>query len=64
MSCTLDVTTYSVKERELISLPTRYGGLAIPIFYEIAEIEFINSSKITSELTTLIKKFTVPHNHK
>ena len=46
----------SDKERVLISLPTRYGGLAIPIFHETAEIEFMNSSKITSELTALIKK--------
>ena len=39
------------KERVLISLPTRYGGLAIPIFHETAEIEFMNSIKILSELT-------------
>ena len=42
------------KERVLISLPTRYGGLAIPIFHKTVEIEFMNSSKITSELTALI----------
>ena len=35
-------------------LPTRYGRLAIPIFYELAETEFQNSRKITSELTPLI----------
>ena len=35
----------SVKERVLISLPTSYVGLAIPIFHETVEIEFINSSK-------------------
>ena len=46
----------SDKERALISLPTKYSGLAIPIFHETAEIEFMNSSKITSELTALIKK--------
>ena len=46
----------SDKERELISLPTTYDGMAIPIFHETAEIEFMNSSKITSELTALIKK--------
>ena len=46
----------SDKERVLISLPTRYGGLIIPIFHETAEIEFMNSSKITLELTALIKK--------
>ena len=44
----------SDKKRVLISLPTRYGGLAIPIFHETAEIEFMNTSKITSELPTLI----------
>ena len=44
------------KERVLISLPTSYGGLAIPIFHDTAEIEFMNSSKITSELTALINK--------
>ena len=46
----------SDKERVLISLPTRYGELAIPIFHEIAEIEFMNSIKIASELTALMKK--------
>ena len=40
----------------LISLPTRYGGLAIPIFHETAEIDFMNSSKITSKLTAAIKE--------
>ena len=32
---------------------THCGGLAIPIFYELAEADFENSSKITSELTPL-----------
>ena len=32
-----------------------YGGLAIPIFHETAEIEFMSSSKITSELTAYNK---------
>ena len=52
------VTGYHIcsdKERVLISLPTRYGGLAIPIFYETAEFEFMNSSKTTLELTALTK---------
>ena len=39
------------KESVLIPLSIRYGGLAIHIFHKTAEIEFINSSKITSELT-------------
>ena len=30
--------------------------MAIPIFRETARIEFMNSTKITSELTTLIKQ--------
>ena len=46
----------SDKERVLISLPTSYGRLSIPIFHETAEIEFMNTSKIASELKTLIKK--------
>ena len=41
-------------ERPLLSLSTRYGGLAIPIFHELVETEFENSRKITSELTPLI----------
>ena len=40
--------------RRLLSIPTRYDGLAIPIFYELAETEFKNSRKIISELTPLI----------
>ena len=40
----------SDKERVLISLLTRHGGLTISIFPETAEIEFMNSSKITLEL--------------
>ena len=45
----------SDKERVLISLPAKYGGLEILIFHE-AVIEVMNSSKITSELISLIKK--------
>ena len=43
------------KGRVLSSLRTMYGGLAIPIFHETAEIEFMSSSKITSELTAYNK---------
>ena len=43
----------SNNKRRLLSLPTSYSGLAIPIFYELAETEFENSRKITSELTPL-----------
>ena len=45
----------SNNERRLLSLPTRYDWLAIPIFYELAENEFENSCKITSELAPLMK---------
>ena len=44
----------SNNKRSLLSLPTRYSGLAIPIFYELAETEFKNFRKIMSELTPLI----------
>ena len=44
----------SNNEWRLLSLSTHYGGLAIPLFYELAETEFENSRKITSELTPLI----------
>ena len=46
----------SGEERVLTSLPTMYSGLAIPIFHETAEIEFMNSRKIKSELIPLIEK--------
>ena len=36
----------SNNERQLLSLPTRYGGLAIPLFYELAETEFENRVKL------------------
>ena len=45
---------YSNNERQLLPLPTCYGGLATPIFHELAKTEFENSRKITSELTPLI----------
>ena len=40
----------------------RYGGLAIPIFYELAETEFENSRKFTSELTSLIINQSIQYN--
>ena len=50
------------EERKLLSLPTRYGGLAIPIFHEQAEVEY-NSRRIATELTSPITvqqmKYTV-----
>ena len=41
-------------ERELISLPTRYGGLAISITKDIAKMEYANSRRITEELALSI----------
>ena len=45
----------SDKKNVLISIPTSYGRLTIPLFHETTEIKFMNSSKTTSELTALIK---------
>ena len=45
-----------------MSLPTRYVGLAIPIFYELAEAEFENSRKITSEPTPLLINQRIQYN--
>ena len=42
-------------ERKLLSLPTCFGGLAIPIFYEQSEVEYSNSRKLTVLLAPLIK---------
>ena len=52
----------SNNERRLLSLPTCYGGLAIPRYYELAETEFENSRKITSELPSLIITQSSQHN--
>ena len=42
------------EERSLLSLPTRYEGLVIPIFHEQADVENNNSRRIAAELTSLI----------
>ena len=42
-------------ERKFLSLPTRFGGLAIPIFYEQGTVEYRNSRKLTAQLAPLIK---------
>ena len=39
-------------ERKLLSLPTRFGGLVIPIFYEQATMEYRNSRKTYSSTST------------
>ena len=41
------------EKRSLLSLPTRHGGLATPIFHGQAEVEY-NNSRRTAELTSLI----------
>ena len=42
-------------ERKFLSLPTRFRGLAIPIFYEQGTVEYRNSRKLTAQLAPLIK---------
>ena len=44
-----DARIYNEEERKLLSLPIKYGGLAIPIFHEQAEVEYNNSRIITTE---------------
>ena len=40
----------SNNERRLLPLPTRYGVLAIPIIYQLAQTEFKNSRKTRQNL--------------
>ena len=42
-------------ERRLLFLPTRFGGLAISIFCEQAEVKYSNSRKLTAQVAPLIK---------
>ena len=42
------------EERTLLSLQFTYGGLAISIFHKQADVEYSNSRRITTELTSLI----------
>ena len=42
-------------ETKLLSLPTRFGGLAIPNFYQQATVDYRNSRKLTPRLAPLIK---------
>ena len=49
-------------EQQLFSPPSRYGGLAIPIFHELAETEFENSRKIKTELTPLMINESIQYN--
>ena len=49
-------------EGKLISLPTRYGGLAIPIIKDIAKMEYANSRRITEELALSINTQDLSYN--
>ena len=42
-------------ETKLLSLPTRFGGLAIPNFYQQATVDYRNSRKLIPRLAPLIK---------
>lgn len=48
--------TSEVISWELLSLSTRYGGLAILIFLEDAKVEYNNSQGITAEPKSLITR--------
>ena len=43
-------------ERHLLSLLTKLGGMGIPIFSEISQTEFQNSSQLTEEHVSLITR--------
>ena len=43
-------------ERHLLLLPTKLGGMGIPIFSEISQAEFQNSSQLTEENVSLITR--------
>ena len=43
-------------KRHLLSLPTKLGGMGIPIFSEISQTEFQNSSQLTEEHVSLITR--------
>jgi len=44
----------SPNERQLLSLPAKMGGLAIPIFSELSDQEFENSTKVTEATSNAI----------
>ena len=43
-------------EQLLLSLPTKLGGMCIPVFPKIANIEYQNSSLLTKEHVSLIAR--------
>ena len=45
----------SDNERILLSLPVRFGGLAIPLFHSDGKYEYENYRNLTPSLTQLIK---------
>ena len=51
----------SQDKRKLLSLPARFGGLAIPIFSQIAEREYEYSKKASQQLTENIKSQTAEY---
>ena len=48
-------------ERNLLSLPARFGGHAIPIFFQIAEREYEYSKKASQQLTENITSQTAEY---
>ena len=44
----------SVNERKLLSLPVSLGGLGIPIFNDLCDVEYVNSTKFSRPLTDAI----------
>ena len=49
-------------EHKLISLPTRYGRLPIPIIKDIAKMKYANPIRITEELALSIKNQDLSYN--
>ena len=49
-------------ERKLISLPTKYRGLAIPVIKDIAKMEYLNSRRITEVLALSINNQDLSYN--
>ena len=49
-------------ERKLISLPTRYRGLAIAVIKDIAKMEYPNSRRITEVLALSINNQDLSYN--
>ena len=50
----LGTDVYSRAERDMFSLPLRYGGLAIPSFCDIANVEYATSKRLTAPLAAIM----------